>query len=130
MKASHTLDTIRTSFDEEHLVANAGLLLPATLMQRLGVCELLDEHVDLGPVPGAANIGLKGSALVAALIVGAKWINDVAVLRAGETLECLRALGQFWGSIEVDSDPQRGRDYRPPLTLSCQPHAGARTLPG
>jgi Transposase DDE domain group 1 len=89
VKASHTLDTMRTSFDEEHLVANAGLLLPATLMQRLGVCELLDEHVDLGPVPGAANIGLKGSALVAALIVGAKWINDVAVLRAGESATVL-----------------------------------------
>jgi hypothetical protein len=36
VKASHTLDSVRTSFDEEHLVANAGLLLPATLMQRLG----------------------------------------------------------------------------------------------
>ncbi len=86
---SHTLDTIRTSFDEEHLVANAGLLLPATLMQRLGMCELLDERVDLGGVAGAANVGLKGSALVAALIVGAKWINDVAVLRAGETATVL-----------------------------------------
>ena len=89
MKASHTLDAIRVSFDEEHLVANAGLLLPATLMQRLGVRELLDEHVRLGGVPGAANVGLKGSALVAALLTGAKWINDVAVLRAGETAKVL-----------------------------------------
>jgi hypothetical protein len=89
VKASHTLDTIRTSFDEEHLVANAGLLLPATLMQRLGVSDLLDEHVDLCGVPGAANVGLKGSALVAALLAGAKWINDVAMLRAGETAQVL-----------------------------------------
>jgi hypothetical protein len=56
-------------------VANAGLLLPATLMQRLGVSDLLDEHVDLCGVPGAANVGLKGSALVAALLAGAKWIT-------------------------------------------------------
>jgi hypothetical protein len=89
VKASHTLDTIRTSFDEEHLVANAGLLLPATLMERLGVRGLLDERVHLGGVPGAANVGLKGSALVAALLAGAKWINDVAVLRAGETATVL-----------------------------------------
>ena len=89
MKASHSLDSMRVSFDEEHLVANAGLLLPATLMQRLGVRELLDEHVHLGGVPGAANVGLKGSALVAALLTGAKWINDVAVLRAGETAKVL-----------------------------------------
>jgi Transposase DDE domain group 1 len=87
--ACHTLDSIRTSFDEEHLVANAGLLLPATLMQRLGVRDLLDEHIDLGGVPGAANVGLKGSALVAALLAGAKWINDVALLRAGETAKVL-----------------------------------------
>jgi len=53
------------------------------------VCELLDEHVHLGGVPGAANVGLKGSALVAALLTGAKWINDVAVLRAGETAKVL-----------------------------------------
>ena len=89
MKASHTLDSIRVSFDEEHLVANAGLLLPATLMQRLGVRDLLDEHVHLGGVPGAARVGLKGSALVAAPLTGAKWINDVAVLRAGKTAKVL-----------------------------------------
>jgi hypothetical protein len=89
VKASHTLDSIGTSFDDEHLVANAGLLLPATLMQRLGVRDLLDEHVHLGGVPGAANVGLKGSALVAALLTGAKWINDVAVLRAGESAKVL-----------------------------------------
>jgi hypothetical protein len=78
VKASHTLDTIRTSFDEEHLVANAGLLLPATLMQRLGVSDLLDEHVDLCGVPGAANVGLKGSALVAALLAGASGCEAIS----------------------------------------------------
>jgi hypothetical protein len=59
-------------------VANAGLLLPATLMQRLGVSDLLDEHVDLCGVPGAANVGLKGSALVAALLAGASGCQAVS----------------------------------------------------
>jgi hypothetical protein len=70
VKASHSLGTIRTRFDDEHLVANAGLLLPATLMRRLGLEELLRQKVDLGDVPGRANVGLKGSALVAALLTG------------------------------------------------------------
>lgn len=89
MKASHSLDTIRVRFDDEHLVGSAGLLLPATLMGRLGLVELLGQRVDLGNVPGRANVGLKGSALVAALLAGAKWISDVSVLRAGETGEVL-----------------------------------------
>lgn len=89
MKASHTLDGIRTTFDEEHLVANAGLLLVATLMQRLGVEQLLRERVDLGGVPGSANVGLKGVSLIATLLAGGKWIGDVAMLRAGETVKVL-----------------------------------------
>lgn len=89
MKASHTLDAIRTTFDEEHLVANAGLLLVATLMQKLGVERVIHERVDLGPVPGSANAGMKGVALIATLVAGGKWIGDVAMLRAGETAKVL-----------------------------------------
>jgi hypothetical protein len=89
VKASHTVDTIRTTFDDEHLVANAGLLLVATLMQRLGLEQLLREKVDLGAVPGRANVGLKGVSLIAMLLAGGKWIGDVAMLRAGETARVL-----------------------------------------
>jgi len=89
VKVSHSLDAIRPTFDDERLVANAGLLLPATLMQRLGLRELLQERVDLGDVPGRANVGDKALTVIAALLGGAKWINDVAVLRAGETAKVL-----------------------------------------
>jgi hypothetical protein len=89
VKASHTLDSIRTSFDEQHLVANAGLLLPATLVQRLGLRELIDERVDLGDVPGRAHAGDKVLTVVSALLAGAKWINHVSVLRAGQTTKVL-----------------------------------------
>lgn len=90
MKASHTLDSIRTSFDDEHLVANAALMLLATVMQAWAWMEqLLRQRVDLGGVLGSANVGLKGVSLIATLLAGGKWIGDVAVLRAGETAKVL-----------------------------------------
>ena len=50
-------DRIDVAFDDRRLVANAGLFLPATLAQRLGLGELVDSHVDLGAAPGRANTG-------------------------------------------------------------------------
>ena len=41
-------DRIRIAFDDHRLVTNAGLLLPATLARRLGLPELVQEHLDLG----------------------------------------------------------------------------------
>ena len=58
-------DGIHIAFDDHHLVANAGLLLPATLAQHLGLRELVDSHVDLGDAPGRANPGDKMLTLVA-----------------------------------------------------------------
>ena len=48
-------DRIRVVFDDHRLVANAGLLLPATLAQHLGLRELVGHHLDLGCAPGRAN---------------------------------------------------------------------------
>ena len=45
-------DRIRIVFDDHRLVANAGLLLPATLARHLGLRELVDHHLDLGGAPG------------------------------------------------------------------------------
>ena len=50
-------DRIQIAFDDHRLVANAGLLLPVTLAQRLGLRELVDNHVDLGDAPGAGEPG-------------------------------------------------------------------------
>ena len=44
-------DRIRILFDDHRLVANAGLLLPATLARHLGLRELVDHHLDLGGRP-------------------------------------------------------------------------------
>jgi hypothetical protein len=38
--------------DDDHAVANAGLVLPATLAQHLGLEAVVDQLVDLGDRPG------------------------------------------------------------------------------
>jgi hypothetical protein len=45
------------AFDDERVVANAGVLLPA----RLGIEGLIDARVDLGERCGGANPGRKAS---------------------------------------------------------------------
>jgi hypothetical protein len=52
---SHTLDRVKVVFDDDCLVADAGLILPATLAQHLGLRPLFESHVDLGDAPGRAN---------------------------------------------------------------------------
>ena len=52
-------DRIDVAFDDHCLVANAGLMPPATLARRLGLGELVDKHLDLGDAPGWANTGDK-----------------------------------------------------------------------
>ena len=41
--SSHTLDRVEVTFDGDRMVADAGLILPATLSQHLGVEALVDE---------------------------------------------------------------------------------------
>ena len=41
-------DVTRVRFDDERVVANAGVLLPAVLAERLGIEALVDVIVDLG----------------------------------------------------------------------------------
>ena len=78
-------DRIRIAFDDHRLVANAGLILPVTLAQRLGLRELGGNHVDLGNAPGRANTGDKVLTLVASALVGGDCIDDADVLRTGGT---------------------------------------------
>ena len=104
-------DRIQIAFDDHRLVANAGLLLPVTLAQRLGLPQLVDRHVDLGRAPGRANTGDKMLTLVASALAGGDCIDDAAVLRAGgvgRVLGCVvkapSTLGTFlrsfrWGHV-------------------------------
>ena len=78
-------DRIQITFDDRRLVANAGLLLPATLARRLGLPELVRQRLDLGDAPGRANTGDKLMTLVASAMAGGDCIDDADVLRTGGT---------------------------------------------
>ena len=111
MRAQNKPDRIRILFDDHRLVANAGLLLPATLARHLGLRELVDHHLDLGGAPGRANTGDKMLTLVASALAGGDCIDDADALRAGGTVGVLgcvvkapSTLGTFlrsfrWGHV-------------------------------
>jgi hypothetical protein len=80
------LDSVGVRFDEQRLVSDAGLLLTASLADRLGVEELVNESVWLDPrFPGACLPGRKVMSLVHGMLAGADSIDDMDVLRAGST---------------------------------------------
>ena len=85
MRTLHALDSIAVTFDDEHLVADAGLILPATLAEHLGLRELFDSHIDLGDAPGRANVGDKAMTVVHSALAGGDSIDDCDMLRAGAT---------------------------------------------
>ena len=98
-------------FDDHRLVANAGLLLPTTLAQHLGLGELVDHHLDLGSAPGRANTGdVMMMTLVASALAGGDCIDDADALRTGGTA-C--TLG---GTV---------RERHPPWAPSCAASGGA-----
>ena len=110
-------DRIRIAFDDHRLVANAGLLLPATLAQHLGLPQLLQQHLDLGDAPGRANSGNKLMTLVASALAGGDCIDDADVLRTGGAacapgyvLKAPSTLGDLPSQLPAD---------RPPFTRSA-----------
>ena len=84
-RVSHALDRLEVSFDDPNLVANAGLLLTATLSARLGLEALIDDTVKLGGRTGGARPGRKVLTLTHAMIAGATHIDHADMLRAGST---------------------------------------------
>ena len=89
MLSPASLDQLQATFDDHRLVADAGLLLPATLAQHLGLQELADSYLDLGDAPGRANVGDKLLTLIASALAGGECIDDAAALRAGGTASVL-----------------------------------------
>ena len=115
MRSSHSLDRLDTAFDDDRLVADAGLLLPATLAAHLGLKGLVEEHLHLGAAPGRANVGDKLLTLVMSALAGGDCIDDAAALRAGGTgrvlgfaVKAASTLGTFlrsfrWGATSASS---------------------------
>jgi hypothetical protein len=85
MGSSHTLDQLDTCFDDTHAIANAGLLLPATLAERLGIEQAADALIDLGERAGAHRPGRKLLTLVHSMLAGGDCIDDADLLRCGAT---------------------------------------------
>ena len=82
-------DGVAVAFDDQRAVADAGIVLSATLAGRLGIEALVDERVDLGERAGAGNEGAKVMTLISAMALGADCIDDCDVLRAGRTADVL-----------------------------------------
>ena len=129
-------DRIRVAFDDHRLVANAGLLLPATLALRLGLGELVDSHVDLGRAPGRANTGDKLMTLVASALAGGDCIDDADALRSGGTARVLgcvvkapSTLGTFLRSFRWGHVRQLDRVSRELLARAWAAGAGTGDRP-
>jgi hypothetical protein len=84
-RVSHSPDRLRVMFDDEGLVANAGLLLVATLAARLGVGRIVEQTVRMAGLVGGARPGRKVLTLVHAIAAGASHIDHADVLRSGES---------------------------------------------
>ena len=82
-RVSHALDRVRVSFDDPNLVANAGLLLVATLVVRLDLERLVNATVRLSGRVGGARPGRKVLTLVHAIVAGGSHIDHIEVLRSG-----------------------------------------------
>ncbi len=88
-RVSQNIDRVRVVFDEPNLVANAGLVMVATLMVRLGLERLINQTLRLVGRVGGANAGRKILTLVATLVAGGSHIDHADMLRSGDTRRVL-----------------------------------------
>ena len=79
MRVCHTLEPL---FDDPNLIAFGGLPAVMTLAERVGLHDLVDEHVTV-PGPAGANASVKVSAIIAGMVAGADSFSDLDVLRHG-----------------------------------------------
>jgi hypothetical protein len=86
---SHVPDRLRVTFDDEGLVANAGLLLVATLSARLGLAAIVNSTLRMAGLIGGAHPGRKVLTLVHSIVAGASHIDHAEILRAGDTARVL-----------------------------------------
>ena len=129
-------DRIRITFDHHRLVANARLILPATLALHLGLSQLVQKHLDLGRAPGRANTGDKVMTLVASALAGGDCIDDADVLRTGGTADAIggvvkapSTLGTFLRSFRWGHARQLDRVSRELLARAWAAGAGPGDAP-
>ena len=124
MGSSHTLDQLDTCFDDTHAIANAGLLLAATLAERLGIEQAADADR-----PGRAARRDPGRPQAAdpdhSMLAGGDCIDDANLLRCGATSQVLghrvaapSTLGTFLRSFTFGH--VRQARPAPPSSSSCE----------
>jgi DDE family transposase len=105
----HDLAKTHATFDDPHLVSQAGLVPVMALAQRAGLAGLAGEHVRIAR-PCGVNADLKVPCLVAGMIAGADSIEDMDLLRHGAMpgvfggIRAPSTLGSFlrsftWGNV-------------------------------
>jgi Transposase DDE domain group 1 len=131
MRSSHSLDRLGTTFDDDRLVPDAGLILPATLAHHLGLKQLVAEHLHLGSRPGSANVGDKILTLIMSALAGGDHIDHANALRAGDTGRVLgfrvkagSTLGTFLRSFRWGHVRQLDRVSRELLRRAWEAGAG------
>jgi len=91
----HELAKIHATFDDPHLVSQAGLVPVLALAERAGLGRLTAEHVRISR-PCGVNAQVKIGCLVAGMTAGADSIDDMGLLRHG-------AMGVLSGGIRAPS---------------------------
>ena len=95
MRLLHELAKTCVTFDDPHLVSQAGLVPVMALAERAGLGELAAEHVRISR-PCGVNAPVKIGCLVAGMTAGADSIDDMGLLRHG-------AMGALFGGIRAPS---------------------------
>lgn len=103
MQSCHAAAAVDVAFDEPNLIADAGLVPVVALAERIGLPDLVAEHVKIAGAANSAgaNPGAKVLSLLAGMVAGADSIDDVDRLRHagnGQVFDAIRApstLGTF-----------------------------------
>jgi hypothetical protein len=109
MRLFHAPARTDAIFDEEHVVAYAGLEPVMRLAERCGLAALVGEHVAIGERTGV-NAPAKVASIVAGMAAGADSIDDLDALRHGgmdmlfDQIRAPSTLGSFlrsfaWGNV-------------------------------
>lgn len=88
-RVSRGLDGIEVIFDDENAVDSAGLLLTATLADRLDLEAAADDLVRIPNADGGFLPGRKILTLVQSMVRGGSFIDDAGALRAGDVASVL-----------------------------------------
>jgi hypothetical protein len=117
--SSRRFDRVAVTFDDPTLVADAGLIVPVTLMLRLGLESLVNELVRLTGRVGGSRPGRKVLTMVTAILAGATHIDHADRLRSGANQKLLpfrvmapSTLGTFLRSFTFRPHPPARRGDR------------------